>query len=117
MNYFPCCSNKNVHFSNLLHHYYIKLIQINRYLKIIQEYDFLKKAFLNSYQIKSLNFLRRINLTNKLERERITDDKNILNAEENVIDYFKTQISLNTLSKFDKFLLLNLNENIKNKIN
>ncbi len=121
---FFCCNHKskyNQYFdmkhSNLLQFYYIQLIQINRYLKIIQEYDFLKKAFLNSYQIKSLNFLRRINLTNKLERERITDNKNILNAEENVIDYFKTQISLNTLSKFDKFLLLNLNENIKNKIN
>ena len=121
---FFCCNHKNKYtqyfdmkHSNLLQFYYIQLIQINRYLKIIQEYDFLKKAFLNSYQIKSLNFLRRINLTNKLERERITDNKNILNAEENVIDYFKTQISLNTLSKFDKFLLLNLNENIKNKIN
>ena len=121
---FFCCNHKskyNQYFdmkhSNLLQFYYIQLIQINRYLKIIQEYDFLKKAFLNSYQIKSLNFLRRINLTNKLERERITDNKNILNAEENVIDYFKTQISLNSLSKFDKFLLLNLNENIKNKIN
>ena len=120
---FFCCNNKskynqyfNIKHSNLLQFYYIQLIQINRYLKIIQEYDFLKKAFLNSYQIKSLYFLRRINLTNKLERESIAENKNSPNAEKNVIEYFKTQLSLKTLSKLDKFLLLNLSENIKNKI-
>ena len=59
-----------------------------RYLKIIQEYNFLKKDILNSYQITRFNFLRKINLTNKLERERITDDKNMqLKASSEKISY------------------------------
>ena len=74
-----------------------------RYLKIIQEYNFLKKDILNSYQIKRLNFLRKINLTNKLERERMTDNKNILNTEENQIDDEK-KITL-------KIILYNNNSN------
>ena len=72
---FFCCSNRknykqyfNIKHANLLQYYYIKLIQINRYLKNVQEFDFLKKIFLNNYQIKSLFFLRRINLTKKKER-------------------------------------------------
>ena len=46
---FFCCSNKkmytkyfNIKHSNLLQYYYISLIQINRYLKFIQEYYFFK---------------------------------------------------------------------------
>jgi hypothetical protein len=102
--------------SNLLQYYYIYLIQINRYLKIVHEYNFLKKAFLNTNQIKSLFFLRRINLTNQSEREEISDNKNSPHVEESVVDYFKSKISNNDLSKFDKIILSNLSQHIKNKI-
>ena len=118
-----CCTNQKVYSkyfhiknSNLLQYYYIYLIQINRYLKIIQEYEFFKKALLNVYQIKSLLFLKKINLTKKNEREEITENKNTPLIEDNVIEYFKTQLSLNTLSKLDKVILQNLTNNIKEKI-
>ena len=119
---FFCCNNKNytkyfnMKHSNLLQYYYIYLIQINRYLKIVHEYNFLKKAFLNTNQIKSLFFLRRINLTNQSEREEISDNKNSPHVEESVVDYFKSKISNNDLSKFDKIILSNLSQHIKNKI-
>ena len=120
---FFCCSNRklythyfNTKHSNLLQYYYINIIQINRYLKIIHEYYFLKKAFLNNSQIRSLLFLKRINLTNKEERESISENNGDIHVEQNVIDYFKSQISMNYLSKIDQFIFKNLNENIKSKI-
>ena len=100
----------------MLQYYYINIIQINRYLKIIHEYYFLKKAFLNNSQIRSLLFLKRINLTNKEERESISENNGDIHVEQNVIDYFKSQISMNYLSKIDQFIFKNLNENIKSKI-
>ena len=119
---FFCCNNKNyasyfnVKYSNLLQYYYIYLIQINRYLKIVHEYDFLKKAFLNHHQIKGLLFLRRINLTDKSERDSIAENKNNIENEENVVNYFKNKISINELSRFDKIILNNLSQNVKDKI-
>ena len=118
---FFCCSNRkvydeyfNIKHSNLIQYYYINLIQLNRYLKIVHEYHYLKRAFMNEFQIKSLLFLKRINLTNKKERNEISENaSNNINVEENVITYFK---SLNNISNFDKFILANLSENIKNKI-
>ena len=120
---FFCCSNKknytqyiNVKHAHLLQYYYIKLIQINRYLRNVQEFDFLKKIFLNNHQIKSLFFLKRINLTNRKERDEILENKNSPYIENNIIDYFKNQISLNNLSKIDKLILNNLSDHIKEKI-
>ena len=102
--------------ANLLQYYYIQLIQINRYLKIIQDFDFLKKLFLNNYQIKSLYFLKRINLTNEKERNSFIENSNSPNIDDYVIQYFKSLLSLNDLSKIDKLILSNLSEEIKNKI-
>ena len=120
---FFCCTNRkhytqyfNIKQTNLLQFYYIKLIQINRYIRNVQEFDFLKKYLLNVYQIKSLFFLKRINLTNKRERDNICENKNSQNIEEQVVRYFKSMIKTNGLSKIDKFILLNLSEDIKNKI-
>ena len=118
-----CCTNNKLYTkyfhiknANLLQYYYIYLIQINRYLKVIQEYEFFKKALLNAYQIKSLLFLKKINLTKKNEREEITENKNTPLIEDNVVEYFKTHLSLNTLSKLDKVILQNLSNNIKEKL-
>ena len=76
----------------------------------------MKKIFLNNYQIKSLFFLRRINLTKKKERNEVLENKNSPYIENNIIDYFKNQISLNNLSKIDKLILNNLSDHIKEKI-
>ena len=118
-----CCTNNKLYTkyfhiknANLIQYYYIYLIQINRYLKVIQEYEFFKKALLNAYQIKSLLFLKKINLTKKNEREEITENKNTPLIEDNVVEYFKTHLSLNTLSKLDKVILQNLSNNIKEKL-
>ena len=118
-----CCTNNKLYTkyfhiknANLIQYYYIYLIQINRYLKVIQEYKFFKKALLNAYQIKSLLFLKKINLTKKNEREEITENKNTPLIEDNVVEYFKTHLSLNTLSKLDKVILQNLSNNIKEKL-
>jgi len=120
---FFCCTNKtnynkyfNVKHANLLQFYYITLIQINRYLKTMKEFDFLKKILLNNYQIKSLNFLKRINLTNENERNYFIENKNSPNIENYVIDYFKSLIALNDFSKIDKLIISNLSEDFKNKI-
>ena len=120
---FFCCSDKkgytkyfNIKHSNLLQYYYIYLIQINKYLKIVHEYEFLKKALLNSSQRRSLLFLKRINLTNKIERDYILENKNMPFVEESVIDYYKTQLSNQNISNFDKIILKNLVDNIKEKI-
>ena len=120
---FFCCSNKkmytkyfNIKHSNLLQYYYISLIQINRYLKFIQEYYFLKKAFLNEAQIQSLLFLKKINLTNKIDRDNISGNKKNLVVEENIINYYKSKLSSHDFSKIDKFLLTNLINDIKEQI-
>ena len=120
---FFCCTNKtnynkyfNVKHANLLQFYYITLIQINRYLKTMKEFDFLKKILLNNYQIKSLNFLKRINLTNENERNYFIENRNSPNIENYVIDYFKSLIALNDFSKIDKLIISNLSEDFKNKI-
>ena len=120
---FFCCSNKkmytkyfNIKHSNLLQYYYISLIQINRYLKFIQEYYFLKKAFLNEAQIQSLLFLKKINLTNKIDRDNISGNKKTLVVEENIINYYKSKLSSHDFSKIDKFLLTNLINDIKEQI-
>jgi hypothetical protein len=76
----------------------------------------LKKAFLNHHQIKGLLFLRRINLTDKSERDSIAENKNNIENEENVVNYFKNKISINELSRFDKIILNNLSQNVKDKI-
>ena len=116
VNYFPCCSNKNVHFSKLLHHYYIKLIQINRYLRIINELDFIKQILLNENQIQSLIFLKKINLKKNEVRNKLLEFKNYENIESNVISYYQMIYKSLNMSKIDNIILNNLSDKIKNKI-
>ena len=114
--YFPCCSKNNIQFSNLLHHYYIKLIQINRYLRIINELEFIKQLLLNENQIQSLMFLKKINLKKHEDRNKLLEFKNNENIESNVISYYQMVYKSLNISKIDNLILNNLCEKIKNKI-
>ena len=114
--YFPCCSKNNIQFSKLLHHYYIKLIQINRYLKIINELEFIKQILFNENQIQSLMFLKKINLKKNEDRNKLLEFKNNENIESNVISYYQKVYKSLNISKIDNIIFNNLCDKIKNKI-
>ena len=116
-NYFCliCCPNKFKH-SKMLFLYYIHLIEVNRYLRILQEIDFIKKLLLNQNQINSLMFLKKINLNSLEERKTFFENNDFINMENNVISYYKSILNSINISKIDKMLYENLSDRIKNKI-
>jgi hypothetical protein len=108
-----CCirnfKNKNL---DLLHYYYINLIDSNRYLRTVKEIDFIKKLILNKNQIDSLVFLKKINYFNYEERQNLFPCTN----PHNVISYFKTVFNSLNISENDKLIFENLSDEIKSKI-
>ena len=97
---------------DLLHWYYINLIDANRYLRIVKEMDFIKKLILNKEQIKSLVFLRKINFYNYEERNNLFQTTN----PQSVISYFKNAFNTLSISEHDKIIYENLSDDIKNKV-
>jgi len=109
---FCCVRNFKSKNMNLLHWYYINLIDANRYLRIIKEMDFMKKLILNKEQIKSLVFLRKINFYNYEERNNLFQTTN----PQSVISYFKNAFNSLSISEHDKIIYENLSDDIKNKV-
>ena len=100
---------------NILDLYYINLIQLNRYLSIVKQFDFIKKIILNEVQNNSLLFLKKINLKNKEDRLNIILNKNT-QIENSVISYFRNIIENECISKTDYLIFNNLSDETKNKI-
>lgn len=95
--------------------YYITLIQSNRYLGIIKQFEFIKKILLNEGQNNSLLLLKKLNLRNKEDRVNIITNKN-KKIENSVISYFRNIIENGSVSKTDYLIFKNLSNKIKNKI-
>jgi hypothetical protein len=100
---------------NLLNHYYIHLIQYQRYLELVKHFEFIKKLLLNEGQTKSLLFIKKIDFNNEEEKESLLNCKNNEN-ENSVVNYFNEQFKNSNFSKIDFFILDNLSENIKKKM-
>ena len=101
--------NKN---SNIIHWYYIHLMQTDRYLELYKQFEFLKKLLLNEGQICSLEFLKKIDLNNEEEKEILMSIKK--NKYENiVISYFRNIIKSGNFSPNDSFIYDNLSDKIK----
>ena len=100
---------------NLLNHYYIHLIQYQRYLELVKHFEFIKKLLLNEGQTKSLLFIKKIDFNNEEEKESLLSCKNNEN-ENSVVNYFNDQFKNSNFSKIDFFLLDNLSENIRKKM-
>jgi hypothetical protein len=100
---------------NILDLYYITLIQSNRYLGIIKQFEFIKKILLNEGQNNSLLLLKKLNLRNKEDRVSIIINKN-KKIENSVISYFRNIIGNGSVSKTDYLIFKNLSNEIKNKI-
>ena len=111
-NLFCCLTNFKFKNMNLLHWYYVNLIDANRYIRIVKEIDFIKKLILNKNQIQSLSFLKKINYCNYEERINLFQSSN----PQSVISYFKTVFSSLNISENDKLIFENLSDDIKNKI-
>ena len=101
--------NKN---SNIIHWYYLHLVQTDRYLELIKQFEFIKKILLNEAQVNSLEFLKKIDLKNEHERENLLFIKKN-NIENIVINYFRDLLKSGDVSRSDAFIYDNLNENIK----
>ena len=99
----------------LLNHYYIHLIQYQRYLELVKHFEFIKKLLLNEEQTKSLSFIKKIDFNNEEEKESLLHCKNNEN-ENSVVNYFNNQLKNSNLSKIDYFILDNLSENIRKKM-
>ena len=76
----------------LLHWYYIYLMQFNRYLELMKQFEIIKKLLLNEYQIKSLLLLKKLDLKDEKERDRLMSLRYDDN-ENNVINYFKKYLN------------------------
>ena len=101
--------NKN---SNIIHWYYMHLVQTDRYLELIKQFDFIKRILLNEAQVNSLEFLKKIDLKNENERENLLFIKKN-NIENIVINYFRDILKSGDVSRSDAFIYDNLNEKIK----
>ena len=101
--------NKN---SNIIHWYYMHLVQTDRYLELIKQFDFIKKILLNEAQVNSLEFLKKIDLKNEHERENLLFIKKN-NIENIVINYFREILKSGDVSRSDAFIYDNLNDKIK----
>ena len=101
--------NKN---SNIIHWYYMHLVQTDRYLELIKQFDFIKRILLNEAQVNSLEFLKKIDLKNEHERENLLFIKKN-NIENIVINYFRDLLKSGDVSRSDAFIYDNLNEKIK----
>ncbi len=119
---FFCCYNKKLYAkifknnnSEIIHWYYINSMQIEHYLKLIKQFHFIEQLLLNESQIHSLEFLKKINLSNQDEKEKLLVIKHN-NIENEVINYFKTIFKSGNYSKSDAFIYNNLSETIKKNI-
>ena len=116
---FFCCYNRKLYNkifknknSNIIHWFYIHLMQTERYLDLNKQFDFLKKILLNEGQICSLEFLKKIDLNNEDEKDYLLSIKR--NKYENiVISYFRNIIKSGKFSKSDIFIYDNLSDKIK----
>jgi len=100
---------------NILHWYYINLIQSSRYFEISKQFDFLKKLILNEGQNNSLLLLKKINLRNNEDFVNLIPTKNN-QIENSVISYFRNTIKPENASKTDYMIFDNLSMKIKKKI-
>ncbi len=57
-------------------------MDIENYLKTLDQFDHLKSIFLNYYQKLSLEYLKKINLYNEFEREELAKEFNLLNRKQ-----------------------------------
>ena len=118
---FSCCYKKNTNSKNntlsLLNWYYIYLIQSERYLEIVKEFDFIKKLILNNQQNRSLLFLKKININDENEKENLINIKDN-NFENSVISYFNDLLKRanSNISRTDWFIMENLSDNLKKNI-
>ena len=122
MYFLVCCSNKkfyskyfNERNASILHWYYIYLMQFNRYLELVKQFEIIKKLLLNEYQIKSLLLLKKLDLKDEKERDRLMSLRYGDN-ENQVIKYFKRIFKQGNIDKYDLFIYENLNEDIQKKI-
>ena len=114
---FFCCPNKNKPSdTRILYWFFINLVEVNRYLRVIKEIEFLKKLLLNKNQINSLFYLKKINLNNLEERKALFEHYDFVNSENNIISYYKSLLNSINNSKIDKMIYENLSDRIKNKI-
>ena len=88
------------------------LVQTDRYLELIKQFDFIKRILLNEAQVNSLEFLKKIDLKNENERENLLFIKKN-NIENIVINYFRDILKSGDVSRSDAFIYDNLNEKIK----
>ena len=122
MYFLVCCYNKqfysryfNKKNASLFHWYYIYLMQFNRYLEIMKQFDFIKKIILNDNQIYSLLFLKKIDLKNEKERDKLMSIRFNIN-ENTVINYFKNLFKIGNVKGDDLFIYENLDERIQKSI-
>ena len=122
MYFLVCCNNKkfyskyfNEKNASILHWYYIYLMQFNRYLELMKQFEIIKKLLLNEYQIKSLLLLKKLDLKDEKERDRLMSLRYDDN-ENNVIRYFKRIFKQGNVDKYDLFIYQNLNEKIQKNI-
>ena len=98
--------------SNIIHWFYIHLMQADRYLEMNKQFDFLKKLLLNEGQICSLEFLKKIDLNNEDEKDLLMSIKEN-KYEKIVISYFRSIIKSGNFSQTDSFIFDNLSDKIK----
>ena len=122
MYFLVCCNNKkfyskyfNEKNASILHWYYIYLMQFNRYLELMKQFEIIKKLLLNEYQIKSLLLLKKLDLKDEKERDRLMSLRYGDN-ENYVIHYFKKVFKQGNIDKYDFFIYQNLNEEVQKNI-
>ena len=121
--YFLVCYNNKKFYSkyfnqknaSILHWYFIYLMQFNRYLELMKQFEIIKKLLLNEYQIKSLLLLKKLDLKDEKERDRLMSLRYDDN-ENTVIRYFKRIFKQGNVDKYDLFIYQNLNEKIQKNI-
>ena len=122
MYFLVCCNNKkfyskyfNQKNASILHWYFIYLMQFNRYLELMKQFEIIKKLLLNEYQIKSLLLLKKLDLKDEKERDRLMSLRYGDN-ENYVIHYFKKVFKQGNIDKYDFFIYQNLNEEVQKNI-
>jgi len=95
-------------------------LDITYYIRLVEQFQVLKILFLNYYQNRSLDFMKKFNLKNKTDIEyikeihKISDNDNQLEKE--IADYYIFQTKSCNLDKFDEIIYDYVNKSIKQSV-
>ena len=83
---------------------------------MINQLDKIKLTFFNYYQNKSLDVIRKINITSQSEMSKIIEEASVSNLKSEILQYYNEKLSTSTMDNIDRLFYHFLETEIKDRL-